>query len=72
MKTITQEQINQAIVDVKNNIAKNIHQDFCEAAEQIPENLKNNPIAYSEVALAIAQRNTIAILESVLNQLLID
>lgn len=72
MKTITQEQLNQAIQDAKNNIAKNIHQDFCEAAQQLPKEYKNNPISYCEVVLAIAQRNTLEIFELVLKKLFVD
>lgn len=72
MKNFTEEQINQTIDEVQHEVAQSMHQDFCEAAQQIPEEYKNFPITYSEVALAIAQRNSVTILKEVLCKLLID
>lgn len=71
MKEITKEQIEQVVDKVAIEVTSTSYQDFLNAIEDIPEEFKNNPLAYNEVALAIAQNKTINIVKEVLKQLLV-
>ena len=49
MKQITEEQINKAVNEVMLNVSKTIHQDFSHNIAKIPDDCKDNPIAYDEM-----------------------
>lgn len=69
MNKITAEQIEQLVINVSERMAETVHQDYLNEIDSLPENVKGNPLAYSEVALAIAQRNSCIILKDVLIKL---
>ena len=72
MKQITEEQINKAINEAMLNVSKTIHQDFLDNIAKIPDDCKDNPIAYDEICFASAVNKTSVIVLEVLKKLLID
>ena len=72
MKQITEEQINKAVNEVMLNVSKTIHQDFSHNIAKIPDDWKDNPIAYDEICFASAINKTSIIVSEVLKKLLID
>ena len=72
MKEITKEQINKVIGEETEKITNITHDKFINAINELPEDVKNNPLAYNEIAIAIAQGNAISVMREVLYKLLID
>ena len=71
MKQITEEQINEAVNEVMDNVSKTIHQDFLDNIAKIPDDCKDNPIAYDEICFVSAISKTSVIVSEVLKKLLI-
>ena len=70
MNQFTREQIETIIEKATKEITQQTHEDFMEATEKLSDESKNNPLAWCETAIAIAQRNSIAVMREVLIELL--
>lgn len=72
MKSINNEQIDVVINSVMINISKDIHKDFQDKLEEIPEEYKNNPYLYGELCASFAINKASMIISEVLKELLVD
>lgn len=70
MKSFTEEQITAIVNEVATNVNTELHNDFLKATEQIPEDLKNNPLAYTEMAMALSIAKSTTIIKESLCKLL--
>ena len=72
MKEITREQIDQAIEEVGKRILLGATKQFLDLCEEIPEESKNNPMAYHVIAANMAQFNAVNVMREVLYKLLAE
>lgn len=72
MKQITKEQIDEVIAEEIMKISENVHNDYFNAIEKIPEDLKQNPLMYNIIAISIAQGNAISVIRETLYKLLVE
>ena len=72
MKEITEEKIDKIVYEVTHEISETIHKAFLEDVSSLPDDLKNNPIAYDEVAVVVSTSNAASIISETLKRLLID
>lgn len=73
MKTITKEQIDQAILSATKKMIENMPNQYANAIEETDANcdidVKNNAYAREEIAISIAQSNAICVFKDVLYNL---
>jgi len=72
MKEITKELIDQAIDEACEKLLLGTKEQFVEACEKIPEELKDNPMAYNTFAIVVAQGNAINVIREALYKLLAE
>ena len=70
MKEITREQIDQAVEEASKKLLMNTKDQFLELCKEIPEDMKDNPLAYHTLSVVTAQYNAINVIEDVLCKLL--
>lgn len=76
MNNITEEQIIKIVREVTEEISKNTATEFLESLDKntkdLPENLKNNPLMYHEIAIAFTQGNIALMIQEILCRLFCD
>lgn len=72
MKEITKELIDQAIDEACEKLLSCVKDQFIDACEKIPEELKDNPMAYDALAITISQGNAINVMREALYKLLTE
>lgn len=71
MKEITREKIDQVIEEANKKLLMNTKDNFLELCKEIPEDIKNNPLAYHTLAVVTAQYNAINVMKEVLYELFV-
>ena len=72
MKPINKNEIDTVVISVMLNISKDIHKDFQDKLDEIPEDYKNNPYLYGELCASFAINKASMVISEVLKALLID
>lgn len=72
MKEITKELIDQVIDEACKKLLLDTKEQFIEVCKKIPEELKDNPMAYNTFAIVVAQGNAINVMREALYKLLTE
>lgn len=76
MNNFTEEQITRVVKEVVEEISENTTSDFLDVLDkklkELPEDLKNNPLVYHEMAIAYTQGNVAVMIKEILCRLLCD
>lgn len=69
MEKLTKAEIDRVMEEIAVKITERHPNDFVEAIEQLPDDLKNNPLMYDELAIATAIANVLGGLKEILYRL---
>lgn len=76
MINLTEEQIIKTVREVTEEMSKTTAADFLETLDknikELPEDLKNNPLTYHEMAIAFTQGNVAVMIREILCRLFCD